>query len=60
MLWQTLGACAAIVLTAILLPDAPAPIFMLSAFFGAMGAAWLNARLRYGRGVIVRPSRKID
>ena len=60
MLWQTLGACAAIVLAAVLFSDAPAPIFILCAFFGGMGTAWLSARIKYGRGVIVRPSRRID
>jgi hypothetical protein len=60
MFWQTIGAVLGIVIAALLFPDAPSPIFIGAAFFGGWGMAWLAARIRYGRGVIVTPSRRVD
>lgn len=60
MFWQIIGALLGIAIAALYDPKAPYPIFMGAAFLGGWAAAWLVARIRYGRGVKVTPSRRID
>ena len=61
---QTIGAIAAIVVTALFFaggPDpAPGALYMVAAFVGGAGAQWLYARWKYGRDVTVTFSRDID
>lgn len=56
---QTLAALAAIALMFLSFESDPPPaiVYVAVAGFAAWGAIWLVARLRYGRGVIVTPSR---
>ena len=59
MILQTVAAVAAIVLTFLAFESDPPPVIVYVgvAGFAAWGATWLVARLKYGRGVIVTPSR---
>lgn len=59
MILQTVAALAAVVLTFLAFESDPPPalVYVGVATAAAWATAWLRARLKYGRGVIVTLSR---
>lgn len=57
---QLAGALLGVTVAGLWDPTAPWLWFALVAFVSGYAAAWLAARWKYGKGIIVRFSRKVD
>lgn len=61
MIVQTISALLGVAITALLFaPEAPSGVYVIAGLASGCAGAWLWARLKYGRGVTVHPSRRID